>query len=52
MTTPEKMPGLGPFLGISNRREDFLLHTKDGDYLKGAENVDITNQGSIKRRRG
>lgn len=52
MTTPLKPQSLGPFLGVSNRREDFALAARGGDYLKAAVNVDITNQGKIKRRRG
>lgn len=52
MTTPRKMPSLGPFRGVSNRREDFSLGSKEGDFLKQAENIDITNAGSLKRRRG
>lgn len=44
-TTP-----LGPFLGINNRLPPFALKTEDGYYLADAENVDITNAGTIVRR--
>ena len=44
---------LGPFLGINNRLPDFALHkAKTGDYLRTADNVDITDAGTIVRRRG
>lgn len=44
---------LGPFLGINNRLPDFALHKpKTGDYLRTADNVDITDAGSIVRRCG
>ena len=42
---------LGPFLGVNNRLPDFSLSVKDrGDYLRAADNVEITNSGSIVRR--
>lgn len=47
----------GPFLGINNRLPDFALrktvrnNDSAGDYLRQAENVDITNSGNIKRRK-
>ena len=48
-TTPK-----GPFLGINNRLPDFALHINtrqiQGDYLRDAVNVDVTNSGSIVRR--
>lgn len=47
-----KTTKLGPFLGINNRRPDFSLKTDAGDYLKAADNVDITDAGNIVRRRG
>lgn len=50
MTT--KTLKLGPFLGINNRRQDFDLKTDAGAYLRSAVNVDITNTGSLVRRRG
>lgn len=44
---------LGPFLGVNNRLPDFALHKpKTGDYLRTADNVDITDAGTIVRRRG
>jgi hypothetical protein len=52
MTTPLKPAKLGPFLGLSNRRQAFELSAKLGDYLVRAENVDITNAGNLKRRKG
>ena len=43
---------LGPFLGINDRLPDFGLHVKDkGDYLRAAENVDVTNRGTLVRRK-
>lgn len=48
-TTPK-----GPFLGINNRLPDFALHIStrqiQGDYLRDAVNVDVTNSGSLARR--
>lgn len=42
----------GPFLGVNNRLPDFALHKdKVGDYLRDAVNVDITDAGSIVRRK-
>lgn len=56
MVSPLKIPSLGPFLGLNNKREPFDLRSKDranvGDYLARAENVDLTDQGSLKRRKG
>jgi len=52
MTTPIKPAKLGPFLGLSNRRQAFELSVKLGDYLARAENVNITNTGNLKRRKG
>ncbi len=56
MSTPSKPASLGPFLGLSNRRADDALASMDrrvpGDYLARAENVDISNQGTVKRRAG
>lgn len=44
---------LGPFLGINTKRLDFELHvSKTGDYLRSADNVDITNTGNVIRRPG
>lgn len=44
----------GPFLGINNRRPDFnlKLRTSDrgGDYLRAADNVEVTNTGNLRRR--
>ena len=45
-----KTTALGPFLGINNRLPPFALKTEDGYYLADAENVDITNAGTIVRR--
>lgn len=48
---------LGPFLGINNRLPDFALRRpfrpgeKGGDYLPSASDVDVTNAGSLRRRR-
>lgn len=48
-----KLISLGPFLGINSRKLDFALHVaKTGDYLRSADNVDITNTGNIVRRMG
>lgn len=55
MTTPDKPYAFGsPWLGLSNRRRAFELHdqAKGGDFLATAENVNITNAGNAKRRRG
>jgi len=52
MTTQIKPAKLGPFLGLSNRRQAFELSAKLGDYLARAENVNITNTGNLKRRKG
>lgn len=41
----------GPFLGINNRLPDFALATKNGRWLREAENVDITNSGNVVRRK-
>lgn len=44
----------GPFLGINNRLPDFALKVNtrqvQGDFLRDAVNVDITNSGNIVRR--
>lgn len=46
-TTPK-----GPFLGVNNRLPDFALHKpKVGDFLRRAENVEITNAGTLQRRK-
>ncbi len=42
----------GPFLGINTRLNDFSLKTDAGQYLLTADNVDIDNAGTIRRRRG
>lgn len=42
---------LGPFLGINNRRPDFALNSEAGTFLRAADNVDITDAGTIVRRR-
>lgn len=56
MTTPLKPETLGPFLGLSNRRRAYDLESEDranpGDYLARAENVNLTDQGRIVRRKG
>ena len=48
-TTPK-----GPFLGVNNRLPDFALRSPDrrkpGDYLRIADNADIDNAGSLRRR--
>lgn len=42
----------GPFLGLNNRLPTFALHVdKTGDFLAGAENIDIDNAGSVRRRK-
>lgn len=51
-TTP-----LGPFVGINNRLPDHKLDVvsrgrKEGDYLRNAVNVDLTNSGTLQRRKG
>lgn len=48
-----KLQNLGPFnRGVNNRRPEFDLRTKEGDFLRAGVNVDISNTGSIKRRQG
>lgn len=43
---------IGPFLGINNKLPDFALHVEgNGDYLRTADNVEITGAGSIVRRK-
>ncbi len=51
-TTP-----LGPFVGMNNRLPDHKLSVsargeKVGDYLRNAVNVDLTNSGTLQRRKG
>lgn len=41
---------IGPFLGVNNRLPDFSLSTKEGFFLRSAENVDVTNAGTLRRR--
>lgn len=48
---------LGPFVGINNRLPDHKLGVvnrgrKEGDYLRNAVNVDITDSGTLQRRKG
>ena len=41
-----------PFLGINNRLPDFALHVpKVGDWLRSGVNVEVTNAGTIVRRK-
>lgn len=43
---------LGPFLGINDKLPDTHLHVdRVGDWLKSADNVEITNAGTIVRRK-
>lgn len=49
MTTTQKM---GPWLGVNNRLPDFALHVpKVGDWLRSGDNVEVTNAGTIVRRK-
>lgn len=41
---------IGPFRGINNRLPDFALVSKDGTWLREAENVEVDNAGRIRRR--
>jgi len=48
---------LGPFLGMNNRLPPYKLEVfsrgnKAGDYLRNAVNVDITDSGTLQRRKG
>lgn len=48
---------LGPFLGMNNRLPPYKLEVfsrgnKAGDYLRNAVNVDLTNAGTLQRRKG
>ena len=41
-----------PFLGLNNRLPDFALHVpKVGDWLRSGDNVEVTNAGTIVRRK-
>lgn len=42
---------LGPFLGINNRLPDHSLWTKEGTFVRQADNVDLLNDGNFKRRK-
>lgn len=47
-----KSSAMGPFAGINNRRQDYALFDKDrGFFLRTAENVDLTADGSLVVRR-
>ena len=47
-----KTLALGPFLGLNNRLPDFALHVpKVGDWLRSGDNVEVTNAGTIVRRK-
>lgn len=48
----ERSANLSSFLGLDNRRPDFKLHTKDGEFLRAAANVDISDALTVKRRQG
>lgn len=48
----ERSASLSSFLGLDNRRPDFKLHTKDGEFLRAAANVDISDAQTVKRRQG
>lgn len=41
---------IGGFLGINNRLPDFALATDKGYWLRAAENVEVDNAGSVRRR--
>ena len=46
-----KTKPFGQFLGINNRLPDFALATKNGRWLRDAENVHIDGSGSPRRRK-
>lgn len=47
-----KTQALGPFLGINNKLPDTHLHVpKVGDWLRSGDNVEVTNAGTIVRRK-
>ena len=47
-----KTQSIGPFLGLNNRLPDFALHVpKVGDWLRSGDNVEVTNAGTIVRRK-
>jgi hypothetical protein len=56
MTASANSISLGPFVpGVGNRRPESKMRgtrADGGDFLRSAVNVDITNQGSVKRRAG
>jgi len=43
---------IGPFKGMNTKLPDARLRGEDGDWLRSAVNVDITQAGTIKRRPG
>lgn len=43
---------IGPFKGMNTKLPDARLRGQDGDWLRSAVNVDITQAGTIKRRAG
>lgn len=57
MATPKTIR-VGPFFGINNRRPEYRLGVtgrdgkRAGDYLSNAVNVDLTEVGTLRRRRG
>lgn len=53
MGAGDKLLGLGPFSrGVNNRRPDYDLSTKEGDFLRAGVNVDIGSTGMVTRRKG
>lgn len=46
-----KTYSITPFLGINTRLPNFSLNTKEGRYVRDAVNVDLLNDGSLRRRR-
>lgn len=48
---------IGPFLGLNNTRpltqlEQFERGQRSGDFMRSADNVDVTDAGTLRRRQG
>ena len=46
---------IGPFLGLNNTRpltqlEQFERGQRSGDFMRSADNVDVTDAGTLRRR--
>lgn len=52
MSAKDDLKPFGPFRGVNNRLPDFKLRSREGDYLRHAVNADVTDAGSVRRRKG